>query len=275
VAPDPKRKPGFYWVRFEGQVIIAEYVGSGKWQVPGSDRAWEDKEFCELICKVSRPWVKGSSMTKHWLNKVAASALADRETCEATYDLCRAVLDRDVPGDFVECGVYAGAQAAIMAKALMDYHGDATLFGYDAPHSLIKRRVHLFDTFTGIPAAEPVDHEIWEHHGAAAGESACSIEQVQFNMSQWGIPAELLVYHEGLFDVTVPPFAMHGNRPQIALLRLDGDLYSSTKACLDLLLPRVSRGGWVCVDDFNLHGCRKAVLEAIIPAPIYWRVPTK
>jgi hypothetical protein len=44
---------------------------------------------------------------------------------------------------------------------------------------------------------------------------------------------------------------------------------------MDHLYPLVSRGGWVIVDDFNLTGCRKALLDTVAPAPIYWRVPTK
>lgn len=212
-------------------------------------------------------------MTTDWLKQVAASALADLETCEATYDLCRAVLARGVPGDFVECGVYAGAQAAMMAQAILDHNLGLTGDQFEPDH----RRVHLFDTFAGIPAAEPVDAEIWAHHGAAAGESACSLEDVRANMDRWGIPQDLLVYHEGLFQDTVKLFLGQAviEHRVLAVLRLDGDLYSSTEVCLDALLPLVSRGGWVCVDDFNLAGCRKAVLGRIIPAPIYWRVPTK
>ncbi len=66
-----------------------------------------------------------------------------------------------------------------------------------------------------------------------------------------------------------------GGVEKIAVLRLDGDLYDSTKVCLEQLEPLVSRGGWVIVDDFNLSGCRKAVLEHVVPAPVYWRKPTK
>jgi O-methyltransferase len=81
----------------------------------------------------------------------------------------------------------------------------------------------------------------------------------------------LLVYHEGLFEDTVP----NADIKEIAFLRLDGDLYSSTKVCMEHLYPKLVRGGWFCVDDFNLSGCRKAVLDYVVPAPVYWRIPTK
>src|SRR5574337_746166 len=132
------------------------------------------------------------------------------------------------------------------------------------------RCVHLFDSFEGLPAATPVDEEIWQHHGAKTGEAACSLEGVMNNMRAWGIPDQLLVYHKGWFAQTVPGFAV-----PIALLRLDADLYSSTKVCMDTLYPLVSHGGWVIIDDWNLSGCRVAVNEKVMPAPIYWRIPTK
>jgi len=48
----------------------------------------------------------------------------------------------------------------------------------------------------------------------------------------------------------------------IALLRLDGDWYESTKICLESLSPQVSSGGIVVIDDYGKRpGCRRAVGE--------------
>jgi O-methyltransferase len=194
------------------------------------------------------------------IDQIAKSALAHRETVEATYDIACTCIERDVPGDFVECGVYAGAQCAVMALALL-HHG--------APGG---RRVHLFDSFEGLPAATPTDEEIWQHHGAKTGEAACSLEDVMRNMEAWGIPEGLLVYHKGWFSHTISHAL--ASIKAIALLRLDADLYESTEECMQLY-PLVSRGGWVIIDDWNLTGTRKAVNELVVPAPIYWRIPTK
>lgn len=52
------------------------------------------------------------------------------------------------------------------------------------------------------------------------------------------------------------------NLPEsISLLRLDGDLYSSTLVAMKNLYPLVSVGGWVVVDDYHLDGCRRAFDE--------------
>lgn len=46
---DPKRKAGFYWVRFEGETQIAEWTVNGSWIVCGSDLFFSDAEVCELL----------------------------------------------------------------------------------------------------------------------------------------------------------------------------------------------------------------------------------
>lgn len=54
---DNKRASGFYWVRFEGQVIVAEYTSDGlgcspegpHWHVPQSDGCFLNGQVCELL----------------------------------------------------------------------------------------------------------------------------------------------------------------------------------------------------------------------------------
>lgn len=45
---DPKRKPGFYWIRFEGKAIVAEWQPI-LWYVGGSVTGFKDSEVCELL----------------------------------------------------------------------------------------------------------------------------------------------------------------------------------------------------------------------------------
>ena len=82
-------------------------------------------------------------------------------------------------------------------------------------------------------------------------------------MERWKIPPELLVYHPGWFEDTIP------TQP-----RSESPSFASTPICthrrryaLEHLYPLVSPGGFVLVDDFNLDGCRKALLEYVTPAP--------
>lgn len=48
---------------------------------------------------------------------------------------------------------------------------------------------------------------------------------------------------------------------RIAVLRLDGDLYESTRDTLLHLYPKVSFCGYVIVDDYLIPQCREAVHE--------------
>ncbi|MEI6239529.1 MAG: TylF/MycF/NovP-related O-methyltransferase [Planctomycetia bacterium] len=69
-------------------------------------------------------------------------------------------------------------------------------------------------------------------------------------------------YHHGWFQDTLPVDAAAVG--PIAILRLDGDWYASTKACLEHLYDQVVPSGFVIVDDYDTYdGCRKAVDEFI------------
>jgi O-methyltransferase len=202
-------------------------------------------------------------MIKTWLDNVGERALSTRNTLYATYDIARTVLRNGTPGDFVECGVFTGSNAAAMARAIMDAEWIPGTDGKMHPHRS-NRRLHLFDSFYGIPQAGPEDREFLEA-GHQAGLSACPLVAVQAHMREWGIPNEVLVWHPGWFVETMAPF-----KEGISLLRLDGDLYESTRLCMQHLYPLVSPGGWVICDDFHLSGARKAVEEVVMPSPCYW-----
>lgn len=186
-----------------------------------------------------------------FMKAVGGAALCNTPTLWNTYNMARAALA--VPGDFVECGVFCGTQPAIMARVLMESGAE-----------ILGRKVHLFDSFQGIPQAGPNDDEsitalIGKGDGSlvTTGIDICPANIVRRNLDNWGLPGGIFVFHEGWFQETVPKV---GILP-IALLRLDGDLYESTKVCLEGLYPRVSKGGWIIVDDYALTGCKKAVHE--------------
>jgi O-methyltransferase len=219
-------------------------------------------------------------VTREWFDMVCADALGWGVDSEMTYDVAMLALQHGIPGDFVECGVFKGARSALMARALLDkyawpegWSNPETLWG--RPH----RRVHLFDSFEGMPSAQPIDAELYSVHQAKPGDASCSLEQVKANMQRWGIPDELLVYHPGWFEQTIPESAaashlfnrIHGGGGGIAVLRLDGDLYSSTSVCMKHLFPLLSEGGYLIIDDYDLSGCRAAIHEHLNPAPIVWR----
>ena len=61
---------------------------------------------------------------------------------------------------------------------------------------------------------------------------------------------------KGWFRDTLPGAPVQ----QLAVLRLDGDLYESTMDALVHLYPKLSPGGYLIVDDYgNIPACRQAV----------------
>ncbi len=194
--------------------------------------------------------------TKKQLATFGQRALSFPVTVINSYTLAKQCIDNDIEGDFVECGVFAGTQIAAMALANQQ--------------TGMKKKIHLFDSFIGIPQAGPNDDEtitscIGKGKGDGKGSlvttgiSVCSVKAVQGHMREWGINSNQLLYHVGWFQDVVPLAAKKIKK--IAILRLDGDLYESTKVCLLYLHPLVSKSGYVIIDDYALTGCRKALDE--------------
>lgn len=185
------------------------------------------------------------------LDIISQAALSTRPTLYFTFDVAERCILEGISGDFVECGVYAGAQCAAMALACQKYKDP--------------RKIHLFDSFKGIPHAGPHDTEqpgigpCKDGCGelVSTGVASCSLEAVKDNMAHWGISSERFVYHKGWFQNTIPQLQ---NEP-IAILRLDGDLYESTMICLLGLFPALIAGGFCIIDDYALTGCRLACQE--------------
>jgi O-methyltransferase len=76
---------------------------------------------------------------------------------------------------------------------------------------------------------------------------------------------------KGLFSGTLPTASVK----QLALLRLDGDLYESTMDALVNLYPKLSVGGYIIIDDMGSnYTCERAVndyrAEKNITGPMIW-----
>ena len=66
-----------------------------------------------------------------------------------------------------------------------------------------------------------------------------------------GYLEKFIHYHVGWFQNNLP--ADHDDIGLIAILRLDGDWYASTKICLDYLFDKVVKGGVVIIDDYGTY----------------------
>lgn len=181
-------------------------------------------------------------------------------TVERMYALFCAVnyvLNANIPGPFVECGVWRGGSSMLIAKVL-------------ANRNIKNRKIYLFDTFEGMPT--PTNHDT-DFRGKTASAllrstklnkrdsvwCVADLADVQNNMRLTDFPEDNIVYIKGKVETTIPSLAP---KETIALLRLDTDWYESTKHELIHLFPKLENSGILIVDDYgHWEGCRKAVDE--------------
>jgi O-methyltransferase len=188
--------------------------------------------------------------------------------------LIRAVqhlLAQQIPGDLVECGVWQGGCAAAMKLTAQAITSPAQMKTTESEGNLGACTLHLFDSFEGLPPVQPIDGPMakaWQQdiNGPIYFDNCtASLESVQQNFQQLGLWGDSglvpIQFHQGWFAQTVPDFVAQQTAP-IALLRLDGDWYESTKVCLENLYPLVSENGVIIIDDYYAwDGCAVAVHE--------------
>jgi hypothetical protein len=179
------------------------------------------------------------------------------------YDAVVSINKEGIQGDIVECGVWNGGCVGLMALANLKVPGP-------------KRRFHLFDSFKGLPQPSSHDVEIaatfrrqhpnipLQDEGnselmpieACVGYSQPVVED--FLVQHLGINRKDLEFHVGWFQDTVP--CASKTIKDIALLRLDGDWYESTKISLEGLYEKVVKNGYIIIDDYGtFSGCATAI----------------
>jgi hypothetical protein len=162
-------------------------------------------------------------------------------------DCIEQILASNIPGDFVEAGVWRGG-CCIYMRALL------------AVHNITDRTVWLADSFEGLPPPGPVDQSITTQRLDLHTHPhlKVSLEQVQQNFRRFSLLDDQVRFLKGWFKDTLATAPID----RIALLRLDGDLYDSTLDSLSALYHKVTPGGFVIIDDYNgWEGCRRAVDE--------------
>ena len=76
------------------------------------------------------------------------------------------------------------------------------------------------------------------------------------------VDGERVALHRGLFEETLYP------EGPIALAHIDSDWYEPVRLCLERIVPLLSPGGQVVVDDyFDYGGCKRAVDELLADRP--------
>lgn len=160
---------------------------------------------------------------------------------------CTAQVVRDgVPGDVLEAGVWRGG-ACILMRAVL-----ATLQSVD-------RRVWVADSFEGLPKPDAARYPADEGDPHwTFGELAVGLDAVRQNFDRYDLLDDQVQFLQGWFADTLPGAPI----TELAVLRVDGDMYGSTIEVLDALYPKLSVGGFCIIDDYGaVEGCRRAVTD--------------
>ena len=172
------------------------------------------------------------------------------------YQSINYITKSDIKGDFVECGVWKGGSAMIIALTLLKL-GDTS------------RKIYLYDTFKGMPKPSEKDIRIkdrepainiWTKSKRNNKYELCfsPLAEVKKNILSTGYPKENIVLVEGKVEETIP----RDSPSKIALLRLDTDWYHSTYHTLQHLFPLLNKKGVLLVDDYGYwKGAKDAVDE--------------
>ncbi len=200
--------------------------------------------------------------------KISEYSMLSKERLDSLKQLTQRVIDEDIPGDIIECGVAGGGSLMLMASILDQ-------------HNVTNRRCVGFDTFEGMPAPTaqdtangiPANHTGWGHGTCSSG----GVQRIRSMLETNGLTDRVELI-KGFFEDTLPIFCqrMIDEGRTIALLHCDADWYSSTKCITDHLWDLMSPGGLIQIDDYgHWDGCRKAIDEALTrfnPAPALHRI---
>lgn len=153
------------------------------------------------------------------------------------------IIRNGIPGDLIETGVWRGGSTIFMKAVL---HAN----------NIDDRIVWVADSFEGLPKPDPEKYpedEGDQHY--LRDELKISLETVQNNFIKYGLLDHHVKFLKGWFKDTLPVAPIK----RLSLLRIDGDMYESTKDALINLYPKLSIGGYIIIDDFLNKSCVKAV----------------
>lgn len=185
--------------------------------------------------------------------KCAQNSMTTIENMYYVYKATQYVIKNNIPGDFVECGVWKGGNLMLIAMTLMKLNNT-------------ERKIYLYDTYEGM--SEPTDKDVdfknenadstWKKNQKDDHNDWCysSLDEVKQNLFSTGYPKDKLIFVKGKVEDTIPATVPE----TISLLRLDTDWFESTYHNLIHLYPLLSTKGFLIIDDYgHWQGAREAV----------------
>lgn len=144
----------------------------------------------------------------------------------------------DLPGDYLEFGVFQGATFAHAFNRMRGLFKDMRFFA--------------FDSFEGLPATKGLDSVDGFTSKFYESQFSCSEEEFLANLQRLDVDLSRVKTVKGWFDETLnPETATRLGIEKIAAAWIDCDLYESTVPILKFITPYLSTGSVVLFDDWR------------------------
>lgn len=195
------------------------------------DEPFIDKEFLEISNK---------------LNIIYPEDIV-HETNFTAYSITKNVINQNLKGCFVECGVFKGQKVAFFLETLKSM-------------GIYDRDVFLVDTFEGMTEPSKDDIQMISDRKMFKGDKLAILENVKQNIYKTGYPKDKI--HFVKMDVRSEEDLKKNINREIAVLRLDTDFFDSTWSILNSLYNNVVVGGYLIHDDYghwkgHYEACKK------------------
>ena len=168
----------------------------------------------------------------------------------AHYELYKRIAG--LPGHVVECGVF---KAASLIRWATFRH---------VLESADSRRIVGFDAFGAFPDPDGNADRAFAAKFEAEAGTGLSVEQVKHVLARKGFSGVELV--AGDVCETVPSYANAHPELRIALLHIDVDVYEPSRVALEVLGPRMVRGGLIVFDDYGTVGGETRAADEFLAA---------
>jgi hypothetical protein len=158
--------------------------------------------------------------------------------------LMESIIHDNIPGDVIETGVWRGGACILMRGILKAY-------------DVSDRNVWVADSFQGLPLPDELKYPADKGSNLHTfQELQISMDEVMNNFKTYHLLDDQIKFLKGWFKDTLPEAPIS----QLALMRLDGDMYESTMDGLVNLYPKLANGGYVIIDDYHTFPfCKAAV----------------
>jgi O-methyltransferase len=193
------------------------------------------------------------------INQVRPFTMTSPERLYGLIEAVKYLVENNIQGDLVECGVWKGGSMMTVALTLKKLGNT-------------DRELYLYDTYAGMTAptdadkslqGEGADHLLQQEIGKKEESviwAYSSLAEVRKNVLSTGYPENKIHFIEGDVLQTIPAKVASN----IALLRLDTDWYESTRHEMIHLYPLLNSGGVLIIDDYGFwRGSRQAIDEYI------------